>query len=359
MEIHQVLVSASPGDAITNAAFELRSLLRRIGPSDIYARYFDPSLLGEVQPLAAFARRRRSPRPAADLLVFHASIGEPEVASFIRERPERVVLVYHNISPAPVFLPYDPAFAGLLEGGRRELEQLRDRVAMAVGVSAYNAGELAALGFRNVRVAPLLVNPRALVATDPDPETDHHLRTQVRGPVLLFVGQLLPHKRPDLLLKAYHLLVTYGRPDAQLVLVGAGRLPRYRRALQLFAQELNLPVWLAGSVTQAQLVAFYRRADAFVTASEHEGFCVPLVEAMAFGVPVIARAHGAVPETLGGAGLLLPAEDDPVLLAEAMAAVLDDRALHQDLVEGGHRRLAAFDPDEASAALLGHLVEVA
>ncbi|MGH9156663.1 MAG: glycosyltransferase family 4 protein [Acidimicrobiales bacterium] len=359
MEIHQVLVSASSGDAITASAFELRTLLRRIGPSDIYARYFDPSLVGEVYPISAYSRRCRSRRPAADLLVFHASIGEPEVLSFIHERPERLVLVYHNISPASAFQPYDPAFAGLLDSGRRELEQLRDRAAMALGVSAYNAAELVAIGFRNVRLAPLVVDVRSLVTREPDPETANHLATQVLGPVVLFVGQLLPHKRPDLLLKAYHLLVTYSVPEAHLVLVGAGRLPRYRQALQLFAQELNLRAWIAGSVTPAQLAAFYRRADVFVTASEHEGFCVPLVEAMACGVPVIARSHGAIPETLGGAGLLLPPGDDPVLMAEAMATAVTEPALRQDLVARGHRRLAAFDPDEARATVLGHLLDVA
>jgi len=359
VEIHQILVSASPADAITASAFELRATLRRIGPSDIYARYFDPTLVGDVLPLSAYARRRRSSRPAADLLVFHASIGEPDVQTFLRERPERLVIVYHNISPASAFLPYDPAFAGLLEGGRRELELLKDRTALALGVSAYNADELVRIGFRNVAVSPLVLDVRGLVTTEPDPETANHLATQVEGAVVLFVGQLLPHKRPDLLLKAYHLLVSYVRPDAHLVLVGASRLPRYRQALQLFAQELNLRAWIAGSVTAAQLAAFYRRADVFVTASEHEGFCVPLVEAMAFGLPTIARRHGAIPETLGGAGLLLPPGDDPVLLAEAMASVLDRPELRHELVARGARRLGAFDPDEARATMLGHLLDVA
>lgn len=359
MEIHQILVSASQGDAITASAFELQRLLRRVGPSDIYARYFDPSLIGEVLPLAAFARRRRSRRPTADLLIFHASIGEPDVSSFIRERPERIVLVYHNISPARNFLTYDPAFAGLLEGGRRELELLRGRVTMAIAVSDYNAAELREIGYPDVRVAPLILDVRAMLNEVPDADTANHLATQIPGPVFLFVGQLLPHKRPDLLLKAFHLLVTYARPDAQLVLVGAGRLPRYRQALQSFAQELNLRAWIAGSVTAQQLVAFYRRADVFVTASEHEGFCVPLVEAMAFGVPAIARGHAAIPETMGGAGLLLPEDDDPALMAEAMSAVADDRSLRDELVTAGHRRLSAFEPDNARATFLSHLADIA
>ncbi|MDT4936629.1 MAG: hypothetical protein QOG80_300 [Pseudonocardiales bacterium] len=359
MEFHQVLVSASPGDAITNAAFELRALLRRVGTSEIYARFFDDSLAHEVLPLRRYARRR-SPHPDEDILLFHASIGEPEVMSFLKTRPERLVLIYHNISPAGAFRAHDPAFAGLLEGGRLELSALRDRVTMAVAVSNFNAEELRSLGYSDVRVAPLIVDPRRLHTIPPDPATEHHLRTKVHGPVVLFVGQLLPHKRPDFLIQAYHALVTYHRPDANLVLVGAGRLPTYRQDVQTYLRELNLHnVWLTGAVSDEQLVAFFRRADVFVTASEHEGFCVPLLEAMAFGLPVVARSATAIPETLGGAGVLLPVEDSPVAMAEVVECVLSDANLSRAIVAGEVARLRHFDADRARATLLSHLLSVA
>ena len=129
------------------------------------------------------------------------------------------------------------------------------------------------------------------------------------GPLVLFVGQLLPHKRPDLLLQAYHVLTTYLMPDAHLVLLGPARLERYHRGLQTLAAELNLHrAQITGWLTREQLAAYYRRADVFATMSEHEGVCVPLLEAMSFDVPVVARAYGAIPETMGDAGLLLPPE---------------------------------------------------
>lgn len=357
MEIHQLLVSASAGDAITNAAFELRELLRRVGPSEIYACYHDDRLTGEVHLLSHYARR--TGRPGANVLVFHASIGEPRVLSFLMERPERVVLMYHNISPAEGFVAYDPAFAGLLEAGRRDLATLRDRVALALAVSPYNARELQALGYRDVRVTPLISDVRGLVAVEPDPESTHHLQTQMMGPVVLFVGQLLPHKRSDLLVKAYHVLVNYLVPAAHLVLVGPARLPQYRNAVQQFVKELRLPgAWLTGPVSLEQLVAFYRRADVFVTASEHEGFCLPVIEAMAFGVPVIARARAALPETMEDAGVLVPGDADPLLLAEAMATLIEDRDLRARVVEAGHRRVEDFDADRGRAAVLEQLLEV-
>lgn len=358
MQIHQVLVTASPGDAITNSALEVRDLLRQIGPSEVFARYIHPDLQEEVRRLDDYSRHRTDWSPS-DLLLFHASIGEPQVFSFISERPERLVLLYHNISPSAPFLPYDPSFAGLLEAGRRELEELRDRAVLALADSTFNANELRALGYRDVRVTPLIIDTHRLVALEPDPETVAWL-ARIEGPVFLFVGQLLPHKRPDLLLKAFHVLVTYLLPDAHLLLVGTNRLPGYADALETFRRELNLgAASFRGSLSLPAWAAHFRRADAFVTASEHEGFLVPLIESFAFGVPTIARAHGAIPETMGGAGILLPPDDDPLLLAEAMAELVTNSELRRTLVERGTERLRAFDPDLARKSFLEHLLSVA
>lgn len=357
MQIDQVLVTASPGDAITNSSFELRSLLRRIGPSEIFARYIDPALAGDVHRLEDYDHRRRVPA-RSDVILYHASIGEPHVFNFISDRPERVVLMYHNISPAAGFRPYDPAFAGLLDAGRVEVAALRDRVVLALADSQFNAEELRGYGYRDVRVAGLIVDAGGLLEVAVDDEESANLAGW-DGPSLLFVGQLLPHKRPDLLLKAFHLLTTYLVPDARLFLVGPSRLPIYRAALDAFVRELNLPAAvIRGTVTDAQLVAHYRRADVFVTASEHEGFCVPLLEAMAFDVPIVARAHGAIPETLADAGLLLPPADDAALLAEALAEMCTNEALRRQVVERGRRVRQRFEPERSRASILEHLAAV-
>ena len=352
-------MSASPGDAVTTAALELQAALARLGRSEIFARYHDPALAGRVLPLDRFPPAGAN-GSRTDLLVFHASIGDADVAAFLDGRPERLAIVYHNISPASAFRPFDPAFADLLDAGRRQLAGLRDRTVLALADSAFNAVELETLGFGDVRVTPLVVDVEALRQVQPDPATEHHLNEQVDGPVLVFVGQLLPHKRPDLLLQAFHVVSTYLLPDAHLILVGPARLEGYRRAIQHYVRELSLGnAWVTGFVPREALAAFYRRADAFVTASEHEGFCVPLLEAMAFDLPVLARRRAAIPETLGDAGILLPAEDDPLLLAEAMTAVLTDEPLRSELVDRGRRRLGHFDPEKAVATIVGHLLDVA
>lgn len=355
MEIHQVIVTASPGDAITNAALETRTLLRREGGrSDLYARFIDPVLLGEVLPLEMFPARR----PGVAIL-YHASIGQAEVTKFLLDRPEPLAMLYHNMSPAEPFAPYDPSFSALLEQGRRELAMLRDRVALPLAVSCFNASDLQSYGYRDVAVAPLIVDASRLLSVKPHAETVRW-QAAVPGPVLLFVGQLLPHKQPHVLLQAFHVLCTYLLPEAHLFLIGAPRLPRYKEVLQFFIEELNLTHCgiIRSPVSEAELAAYYRRADAFVTLSEHEGFCVPLLEAMAFEKPILARACGAIPGTLEDAGIMIGPDDGSLVAAEAMYEILTNEPLRDDLVQRGSVRLRHFHPDKARAILLDHLASL-
>ena len=347
MRVHQVVVGARVGDAITASALGGRDALRAHGPSDVFGLHVDPSIAGEVRLLRDF------PTDPVDLIVFHASIGEPAVQEFLLTRPEPLALVYHNISPAEPYARFDPAFARLLAGGRAEIQALRPRVVLALADSPYNARELTGLGFDGVRVLPLAVDVGRVARVVPEASTLHHLREGIEGPVVLSVSQLLPHKRPDLLILAYHVLVTWLRPDAELVLVGAPVLPAYTASLQRLVSELNLPgVWFAGAVDEARLAAFYRGADVFVSASAHEGFGLPIMEAMAAGVPVVATGCGAVPETVAGAGIVVPCDAGALLLAEAMDALLGSPDLRAGFRSAGLARAATMDPARAAAELV-------
>jgi glycosyltransferase involved in cell wall biosynthesis len=346
--IHQVLAAASPRDAITTAALEYRDVLRRVGPSEVYARHVAPGSASEVLPLSAYGAGG-----SRGLLVYHSSIGEPTVSSFLLARPEPIVLVYHNITPAQYFVGLDDTFAELLMLGRLELEAMRHRVVLSIAASQFNAAELEAIGYEDVRVIPPVVDPFRLLRTTPDPPTVQYLDRELRGPLLLFVGQLLPHKRPDLLVKAMHIAGTYLGLDARLLLVGQNRFASYADAVSAEIRELNLPnVHVVGSVEDARLAAMYRRALAFVTMSEHEGFCVPLLESLAFDVPVLARSCAAVPETVGDAGLLLPEWAGAELIAEAIDRIVGDERLRGELVARGRSRLRELTAVDARVALL-------
>ena len=357
MELHQVLVSASPGDAITNAALFLQQRLRQIGPSEIFAHHIHPDLGTQIRPLIHY-RRLPSAKAGTNVLIVHASIGSDEVMTFLAGRPEALVLDYHNVTPSRFFAAHDPAFAELLDKGRAQIASLRRRVILAVAASAYNASDLEELGYRDVRVSAPPVDLQSLCQQHGDDEIDQRL-ARLDGPMVLFVGQLLPHKRPDLLIQSFHVLVTYLRPDARLVLVGASPVASYVRLLNRLVFQLGLDrVHLTGRVSDAELAAYYRRSSMFATMSEHEGFCIPIVEAMAFERPILARMHGSIPEVAGDAAFLLPPDAGPLLVAEAMAELLANGVLRDALVAKGRERLTLYDPDRSVAELLTHLLDV-
>ena len=215
--------------------------------------------------------------------------------------------------------------------------------------SDYNGRELDALGFRNIRVAGLLLDPSLLVGADPTRPCSTR-RWHATGRHCFTSGSSIPHKRADFLIASFRrLLATH--PDTTLVLAGNARLPEYRRApIHDFIDDLGRDrsgdrhrVDLAESLS-----AHYRSADVMVTASEHEGFCVPLVEAMAFGVPIVARACAAIPETAGGCAVLVPPRDSsPTQFAAAVASVLDDLPAADAMRRCGHRRAEYFSLDNS------------
>jgi glycosyltransferase involved in cell wall biosynthesis len=186
----------------------------------------------------------------------------------------------------------------------------------------------------------------------------HHLAS-LDGPILLSVGQLMPHKRPDFLVQMMHIAATYQQFNGYLMLVGHQRLERYARAIREQVQELNLDrVHVVGAVDEPDLVAMFRSADAVVTASEHEGFCLPLLEAMTFDTPIIARSFAAIPETVGDGALLLPPDRGPTLFAEAVTETLANEPLRRELVAGGRRRLVELESAPPDIAVVEALLEV-
>jgi L-malate glycosyltransferase len=349
VEVHQVLVAASYGDAITNEALVLQRFLRRLGPSEIFSYYSPGTAIPKVRLLSSY-EQLPSARNGENVLLAHASIGEPAVFEFLTRRQERLVLRYHNITPPEFFENFDHRFAYFLRAGREELAQLRSRVSLALAVSRFNAEDLRQLGYEDVQVSPLVVDPLELTRISPDPPAD--LPAPGQGPVVVFVGRVSPNKGHSALLQAFHVLKTYLRPDAHLVLVGSLQHSLYQLALTRFVSELALPdVHFTGHVTNSQLAAIYRRADVFLCLSSHEGFCVPLLEAMAFKVPIVAWDSTAIAETVGDAAVLL---DSPraTLAAEAVARVLGDPMLQDRLRERGVARLSVFDPDRSGHQLV-------
>jgi glycosyltransferase involved in cell wall biosynthesis len=350
--VHQLLPNYGPGDAIGNHVRALRRLLRGWGyASDVYAQYIDESLRGD----AAFYTRYRDVADPEDVALLHFSIGS-EVTSFFAGLPVRKVVVYHNITPAEYFVGINARVADRCRRGRFELGRLVPATDLALGVSEFNRQELAAAGFRRTGVLPILVDWERYAV----PPVRALEAAYGQGTNLLFVGRIAPNKRIEHLLKTYYF---YRRldPGSRLIVVGTAiDTEPYLAACQKLAAELGVldGVVFAGAVRQAELCTYYRLAAAYLSLSEHEGFCVPLLEAMHFGVPVVAFAAAGVPGTLGDAGLLVHDKDFPAL-AELVREVVTAPALRESVVAGQRARLRAFDAATIGDQLRGHLAGLA
>lgn len=332
--LHQFVATFEPG-ATGDHMLELQRLARdELGvEAELFAEY-------RRGPHAKSVHRHTDYRgKPGDVLVYHMAIGSV-VADFVADRPEPLVVDFHNITPASYVEPWEPAAAYGCAWGRNQLRELAVRADLGIAHSHYSEDELKKEGFAATAVAPILLDLGSF-----EPAGPHE---PGRGATWLFVGRISPHKCQHDLVKALSVYRRLYDPEARLVLVGGSSSDAYVAAVEGFAAELGLgdAVVLTGSVSAAELAAHYRAADVFVCVSEHEGFCIPLVEAMHHRVPVVAYASSAVPETLGDGGLLLPSKD-PATVAAAVDRVMADR---EAVVAAGTARLADFSLERTRAA---------
>jgi L-malate glycosyltransferase len=353
MIINQWVPAAHSGDAIGDSARRVRGLLRDLGhQSELYALTVDEALRDDVAPFSDPAARR------GDLTIFHYALPSPMSAAFAT-LPGGRVLQYHNVTPASFFAGYDPALFRLAALGRKELATLVGRVDLALGDSEYNRRELEALGFSPTGIFPIAVNTARVRKAADRPALESILDDGLVN--VLFVGRIAPNKKiEDHIRLAEH----YKRyVDAYYRFIFVGRydvVPRYYatiRALMAEYRLLNERFIFTGPVPDDELALYYRHAAVYLSLSEHEGFCVPLVEAMAADVPVLAYAAAAVPDTLAGAGLQF-APKDLEHAAELLGALAFDDDLRAAVLAGQRRRLADFS-DEGISARLAALVQQA
>lgn len=320
--VHQVLATLGYGDAIGHEVMGIQRVLRAAGyHSEIFVETADPRL----EHLTRDYRDLIDESSPDNVLIHHFSIGS-RASRVAYALPDKMVLVYHNITPPEFFIGVHPLLVQLCFMGRRELSAYRSRCVLALGDSQFNTDELVAAGFPRTGVLPVV-------------PSFSHLETAARGTIadsfddgwtnILFVGRMIPNKKIDDLIRIFH-AYKQRNPRSRLLLVGSyGGFDLYFAMLQQLVARLHLPdVFFMGHVSNEELSAFYDVADLFLCASEHEGFCVPLMEAFHKRVPVLAYAATAVPATMDGGGVLYETKD-PAHVATLMQAVLDD----EDLVE--------------------------
>lgn len=350
--IFQVIVGAGSGDAITSMALHLQPLLAELGETAVFAHHVEPAVADRVLPLSQLPDEHRG-----DVLVYHASYGIPEITRTLLRR-RRLIVVYHNITPSEFFIDHNPQMASELQWGRHELELLRPRVDLAVAVSAYNARDLESMGYEDVRVLPAGLHPGRLLTVSADVGVAGQLLRRFPNGYILSVSQVLPHKRHDLLLQAMSLARSALDSPLGLAVVGPMRMVHYAAALNELARRLRLDnVWFMGSLSERALAASFRLSRVFVSTSAHEGLALPPLEAMSFGVPVVAKEAGAMRDTVGDAALLLPTTAGPTLLAEAIVETSVNAGLRRHLTRRGFERVRDVEAMDPSGELIRILQE--
>lgn len=350
--VHQVLATLGYGDAIGHEVLGIRRALLAAGyRSEIFVETADPRL----EDLTRDYRELVECSSPDNLLIHHFSIGS-KASRTAFALPERMILVYHNITPPEYFVGVHKDLVKLCYAGRRELRAYVNRCDLALGDSDFNRQELEAAGFRATEVLPVVPDFSHL---DNEPDTSVTREFDDEWTNVLFVGRVIPNKRIEDVIRFFHAYKRHLNSRSRLLVVGSyGGFDRYLAMLhQLVASLGTRDVHIVGQVTNAQLTAYYEVADLFLCASEHEGFCVPLMEAFHMGVPVLAYAATAVPTTMGEGGVLYSTKD-PRRVALLMDALVGDAETRERVLATQEAALAGLQRIDFAATLLGFVDRV-
>ena len=352
--LHQYLPSFAGRDAIGLHVLEVQRLLAGRGvASDIFSEDIHSEMHSSAKPFSALVTALAAPDTG---VLYHASTGSRHFDQ-LRSLERPLLVDYHNITQPHFFDRWSPGAADNMRLARTQLAGLAGCTDRAVAHSRYSADELAALGFPDPVVAPVIVDFDRFNAT-PDRRTTTRLtRAKAAGGAhWLFVGRVSPNKCHHDLIAAFAVYRTAYDPRARLSLVGGATAEAYWSSLEALCRELELgaSVEFTDTIPDAALLAYYRSADIFVSMSQHEGFGVPLLEAMHFGVPVLGYAAAAVPETIGQGGVVLDS-NDPVAVAVAARRILHDHEVRAGLVKAGRARVDELNLTATRQAMLDAL----
>ena len=352
MEIHQFATSLSYGDAISDEMLEIQRALRDAGhSSEIFIRFYEPRMARFCKDFREYKKYSSKD----NVVIFHFSIGSPVSKMFFRI-PDKRIMIYHNITPYEYFLDTHRILSRECYKGRLEIKLFPEKVDLALGDSEFNRRELDALGFRSTGVLPLLLDLQKF-----DQDGDPVIRRIFANgkTTILFVGRVIPNKKFEDVIKTFYFYKRGFNPDSQLVLAGDTRgMERYTSALFGLLDRLELKdVHFTGHVEFAELLAFFKTADIYLSMSEHEGFGVPLLEAFKNRVPVVAYDAGAVAETMNGGGVLLR-EKNHHGTAALIHTLQQDKELRTAVIDGQVQALKKYERENVTRILMDHITEV-
>lgn len=352
--VHQFVPMLHVGDAVGRHTASVQALLRGRGvPSEVYVELEDPGTAHATRRAADYPSHARD----GDVLVYQLATAS-DLAAWLADRPEALVVDYHNVTPPELVASWDNSLARHQVAAQQQVAALAPRAVLAVADSEFNRADLVAAGYRQTAVVPPVVPLPEPGTAVPSPAPD-----PAAGLRWLAVGRLAPNKSVEDVVTALACARQGVGPADTLEVVGRPTLDRYTDALHRWAAELGVAeaVRFAGSVEDEALDRAYRAADVLVVLSQHEGFCLPVVEAMARGLPVVALRRGSLEEVMGpeldAAGALLD-EAEPEAVAAAVHRVAGDPAVRAAVTAAGRARLGQLDLATAGDRLVDLLMAV-
>lgn len=353
---HQLVHTLSYGDAISSEVLALKRCLQSLGyESEVYAINIHPNLKGQAQHYEQFSADQ------TEELLLHFSLGSPLNDVYAESVSCRRYLIFHNLTPAHWFKGVNPRIVKDIEEGAKQLPELCNHSDRVFADSRFNASELAKLGYE-AEVLELPVDPARW-----DAPSNPGIRDLVRGENALHVvhvGRLAPNKCIEDIIKSFYFLHHYLEPNSRLWLVGIDidtELYSFALRRMVYEFELDRAVNFVGCLADSELRALYEEASVYLCMSEHEGFCLPVIEAMHFGLPVVAYASSAIPDTVGSGGVLVR-EKRHAEIAALMIELSKDTALRQRCVAAGTARVESLAYErfaERVRTIFGEAVEKA
>ncbi len=351
MRVAMLVPGLAPHDAVSNDARGMSAALRQLGHE---VALFAPHARGIDEPVHAPESLEGWLRSPDDVLIYHYCVGWDFALQLLQRTSARRIVRYHNITPPEFFSDWAPGYVHACAEGRRQLDAFAALDCdLYLGDSPYNLEDFTSRGVAPERCAVLApfheVEQLRSLAADAR-------RIPQGAPLLLMIGRMAPNKGFVPLIDALAAALAQGLHGAHLLLIGKldPNLSSYGTAVQARIAEHGLQAhvtWLQDA-NGAELRAACEQATALVMLSRHEGFCVPLVEAMALGTPVLALESSAMPSTLGDAGLLWPEDADTWLIGASIARLHADADLREQLRARGRARYAeVFAPARLDARL--------
>ena len=350
MKMIQLLTTLSFGDAVSNDTIALKDAIQNMGyETQIYAENIDPRLpQGIVRPYKDMPVLQRE-----DILIYHLSTGT-KLNYTVDKYSCRKIMVYHNVTPPEYFRGYSAVSYDLCREGQNGTRYLADKMDYCLADSAYNKAELERLGYRcPIDVLPILI---AFDDYKKAPNKKIIRRYDDEYTNILFTGRIAPNKKHEDIISAFYNYKKFINKKSRLFLVGSyNGTEKYYAQLKEYVKSLGLKdVYFTGHIRFDEILAYYKVADLFLCMSEHEGFCVPLVEAMFFDVPVIAYNSTAIAGTLGGSGILLD-DKDPQWVAEWINKVVTDEDLRNKVILNQKIRLKDFSHEKINRLFENYL----